>query len=59
MKGKYEEFEVIHNTELFKQLPKRLVKTNRKLITQNPNIEDYTTAIKIIHISDVTKQKGT
>ena len=55
MKGKYEEFEVIHNTELFKQLPKRLVKTNRKLITQNPNIEDYTTAIKIIHISDVTK----
>ena len=55
MKGKYKECEVIHNTELFKQLLERLVKKNRELITQNPNIEDYLTAINIIDISDVTK----
>ena len=55
MTGKYKEVEIIHNTELFKQSLERLVKKNRELKTQNPNIEDYTTAIKNIDISDVTK----
>ena len=58
LKGKYKQFDVIHNSELFKKLLNRLVQKNKELTQQNPNIEDYTTAIKITDISDVTNSGG-
>ena len=57
-KGRYKEFEVIHKTDLFETLFNKLVKKNKELMTNYPNIEDYTFAIKIKDISDVTNTGG-
>ena len=47
-KGRYKEFEVIHETDLFGRLLKRLVLKNPDF-KNNPSIEDYSSAIKIGH----------
>ena len=52
------EFDVIHRTELFDTLFKRLVIKNKELISNYPNLEDYTSAIKILDITDVSKTGG-
>ena len=51
-------FDLIHDTELFNKLLNRLVLKNKELVQQYPNLEDYTTAIKITDISDVTNRGG-
>ena len=56
-KGRYKEFEVIHDTELFKRLLKRLVLKHPEF-KNNPAIKDYASAIKIVDISDVTNTGG-
>ena len=56
-KGRYKEFEVIHKTDLFEKIFKRLVKDNPEF-RNNASIEDYTSAIKIIDISDVSNTGG-
>ena len=56
-KGRYKEFEVIHKTDLFDKILKRLVLDNPEF-KNNANIEDYASAIKIIDISDVTNTGG-
>ena len=57
MKGKYKEFDVIRKTELFNTLFKRLVEKHPDL-KNNSNLKDYTTAIKILDISDVSNTGG-
>ena len=52
------EFDVIHRTELFDTLFKRLVKKNKELISNYPNLEDYTSAIKILDTTDVSNTGG-
>ena len=52
------EFDVTHRTELFDTLFKRLVKKNKELISNYPNLEDYTSAIKILDITDVSNTGG-
>ena len=56
-KGRYKEFEVIHDTVLFDKLFKRLVEKHPDL-KNNTNLEDYTSAIKILDISDVSSTGG-
>ena len=56
-KGRYKEFEVIHDTVLFDKLFKRLVEKHPDL-KNNTNLEDYTSAIKILDISDVSNTGG-
>ena len=56
-KGRYKEFEVIHDTALFDKLFKRLVEKHPDL-KNNTNLEDYTSAIKILDISDVSNTGG-
>ena len=51
------EFEVIHDTALFDKLFKRLVEKHPDL-KNNPNLEDYTSAIKILDITDVSNTGG-
>ena len=58
MKGRFKEFDVIHNSDLFKKPLHRLVKKNKELMQQYPNVEDYTTAIKMIDVSDVSNSGG-
>ena len=58
LKGRFKEFDVIHNSELFQKLLNRLVKKNTELIQQYPSVQDYTTAIKIMDISDVSNSGG-
>ena len=57
-KGRYKEFEVIHKTDLFDKIFKRLVKDNPEF-RNNASIEDYASAIKIIDISDVSNEDDT
>ena len=52
-KGRYKEFEVIHDTALFDKLFKRSILKHPDL-KNNTNLEDYTSAIKILDISDVS-----
>ena len=56
-KGRYKEFEVIHDTALFDKLFKRLVEKHPDL-KNNTNLEDYTSAIKILDITDVSNTGG-
>ena len=56
-KGRYKEFEVIHDTDLFDKLFKRLVEKHPDL-KNNTNLEDYTSAIKILDITDVSNTGG-
>ena len=56
-KGRYKEFEVIHDTVLFDKLFKRLVEKHPDL-KNNTNLEDYTSAIKILDITDVSNTGG-
>ena len=56
-KGRYKEFEVIHDTALFDKLFKRLVEKHPHL-KNNTNLEDYTSAIKILDITDVSNRGG-
>ena len=56
-KGRYKEFEVIHDTALFDNLFKRLVEKHPDL-KNNTNLEDYTSAIKILDITDVSNTGG-
>ena len=58
MKGRFKEFDVIHNSDLFKKPLHRLVKKNKELMQQFPNVEDYTAAIKMIDVSDVSNSGG-
>ena len=58
MKGRFKEFDVIHNSDLFKKPLHRLVKKNKELTQQYPNVEDYTTAIKMMDVSDVSNSGG-
>ena len=56
-KGRYKQFEVIHDTALFDKLFKRLILKHPDL-KNNTNLEDYTSAIKILDISDVSNTGG-
>ena len=56
-KGRYKEFEVIHDTDFFDKLFKRLVEKHPDL-KNNTNLEDYTSAIKILDITDVSNTGG-
>ena len=51
------EFDVIHKTELFETLFKRLVGKYPEY-KNHSNLEDYTTAIKILDITDVSNTGG-
>ena len=55
--GRYKEFKVIHDTALFDKLFKRLVVKHPDL-KNNTNLEDYTSAIKILDTSDVSNTGG-
>ena len=56
-KSRYKQFEVIHDTALFDKLFKRLILKHPDL-KNNTNLEDYTSAIKILDISDVSNTGG-
>ena len=51
------EFDVIHKTELFETLFKRLVGKHPEY-KNHSNLEDYTTAIKILDITDISNTGG-
>ena len=56
-KGRYKEFDVIHDTALFDKRFKRLILKHPDL-KNNTNLEDYTSAIKILDITDVSNTGG-
>ena len=56
IKGRYKEFDVIHDTALFEKLLKILVSKNPEF--KGTLVEDYGSAIKILDISDVTNTGG-
>ena len=51
------EFDVMHRTELFDKLFKRLIGKHPEY-KNNPNLKDYTSAIKILDITDVSNTGG-